>query len=212
MKLGILSRNSELYSTRRLVQAARLRGHQVLVIDTMAIALEMGITSSPVKVISTQTNARNYGVYTNATAHIPDVDAIIPRIGASITEYGVAVVRQFEAQGIFCTAVSQAIAQSRDKLHSLQLMSQAGLPIPKTAVIAQPSAFFTAIEAVGGPPVIIKLVQGTQGKGVILAPNLQISSAFIGFFTPVTMYLNCFDSDTPLMCQFGMLCRSYPAS
>ena len=176
MKLGILSRNPDLYSTRRLVQAARLRGHQVRVIDTMAIALEMGMANSPVKVVSSDTPTRIFGVHANAVARIPEVDAIIPRIGASITEYGVAVVRHFEMQGVFSTATSQAIAQSRDKLHSLQLMSQAGLPIPKTAVIAQPSAFFTAIEAVGGPPVIIKLVQGTQGKGVILAPNLQTAA------------------------------------
>ena len=176
MKLGILSRNPDLYSTRRLVQAARLRGHQVLVIDTMSVALEMGATGSQVRVVSAETRPPSFGTYTNATAHIPEVDAIIPRIGASITQYGVSVVRQFEARGVFSTAVSQAIAQSRDKLHSLQLMSKAGLPIPKTAVIAQPSAFFTAIEAVGGPPVIIKLVQGTQGKGVILAPNLQTAA------------------------------------
>ncbi|MCB8944742.1 MAG: RimK family alpha-L-glutamate ligase [Ardenticatenaceae bacterium] len=176
MKLGILSRNPDLYSTRRLVQAARLRGHQVMVMDTMSIALEMGLPHSPVKIVSADASPRTFGTYTNAIARVPDVEAIIPRIGASITEYGVAVVRHFETQGIFCTATSQAIAQSRDKLHSLQLMSQAGLPIPKTAVIAQPSAFFTAIEAVGGPPVIIKLVQGTQGKGVILAPNLQTAA------------------------------------
>ncbi len=176
MKLGILSRNSSLYSTRRLVQAARIRGHQVLVIDTMTVAIEMSNMGSQVKVVASEEQARSFGTHTNAVARVPEVDAIIPRIGASITEYGVAVVRQFEAQGIFSTAVSHAIAQSRDKLHSLQLMSEAGLPIPKTAAIAHPSAFFTAIEAVGGPPVVIKLVQGTQGKGVILAPNFQTAA------------------------------------
>ena len=176
MKLGILSRNPSLYSTRRLVQAARIRGHQVLVIDTMTIAMEMSITGAGVKVIAADGQTHSFGMHTNVEASVPEVDVIIPRIGASITEYGVAVVRQFEAQGIFTTAVSRAIAQSRDKLHSLQLMSEAGLPIPKTAAIAQPSAFFTAIESVGGPPVVIKLVQGTQGKGVILAPNLQTAA------------------------------------
>jgi ribosomal protein S6--L-glutamate ligase len=176
MKLGILSRNSSLYSTRRLVQAARIRGHQVLVIDTMTVAMEIGIMGSQVKVIASEEQTRTFGTHSNVTAQVPEVDAIIPRIGASITEYGVAVVRHFEAQGIFSTAVSQAIAQSRDKLHSLQIMSEAGLPIPQTAAIAQPAAFFTAIQAVGGPPVVIKLVQGTQGKGVILAPNLQTAA------------------------------------
>jgi ribosomal protein S6--L-glutamate ligase len=142
----------------------------------MAVALEIGILESQIKVVTAAEQTRLFGAYSQAAAHVPDVQAIIPRIGASITEYGVAVVRQFETQGLFSTATAQAIAQSRDKLHSLQLMSQANLPVPKTAVIAQPSAFFTAIEAVGGPPVIIKLVQGTQGKGVILAPNLQTAA------------------------------------
>ncbi len=176
MKIGILSRNPALYSTRRLVQAARLRGHQVSVIDTLAVALELGGVNPNPKVITTNISPRTFGVYRPVKETIPTVDAIIPRIGASITEHGVAVVRQFELQGVFTTATSMAIAQSRDKLHSMQLMSAAELPIPKTAVIAHPSAFFPAIKSVNGPPVVIKIVQGTQGKGVILAPNLQTAA------------------------------------
>ena len=142
----------------------------------MAVAVELGGANSQIKVVTADFRPRSFGTYTQSKQHLPDVDAIIPRIGASITEYGVAVVRQFELQGVFTTATAQAITQSRDKLHSMQLMDEAGLPIPKTAVIAHPTAFFTAIEAVGGPPVVIKIVQGTQGKGVILAPNLQTAA------------------------------------
>jgi ribosomal protein S6--L-glutamate ligase len=100
---------------------------------------------------------------------LPPADALIPRIGASVTAYGLAVVRQFEAAGVLTTASSRAIARSRDKLQSMQLMSQAGLPIPQTAVLAHPEMLFAAVEAVGGLPVIMKLIQGTQGRGVILA-------------------------------------------
>jgi len=113
------------------------------------------------------------------TGHIPEVDAIIPRIGASITFYGLAVVRQFEELGVLTTAVASAISCSRDKLHSLQRMSRAGLPIPRTAVIAQPKALFSAVHAVGGVPVVIKLIRGTQGKGVVLATNLATATAVL---------------------------------
>ncbi len=169
MRIAVLSRNSSLYSTRRIVQSARSRGHYVRVIDTLAVAVEVGldqqgkagprlITSGPLGL--------------TRTGNIPEVDAIIPRIGASVTFYGLAVVRQFEALGVLTTAGASAIACSRDKLHSLQSMSRAGLPIPRTAVIAQPRALFAAVHAVGGVPVVIKLIRGTQGKGVVLAKNL----------------------------------------
>jgi ribosomal protein S6--L-glutamate ligase len=113
------------------------------------------------------------------TGNIPRVDAIIPRIGSSITFYGLAVVRQFEALGVFTTADASAIACSRDKLQSLQIMNHSGLPIPKTAVIAQPKALFSAVNAVGGLPVVIKLIRGTQGKGVVLAKNLATAAAVL---------------------------------
>jgi ribosomal protein S6--L-glutamate ligase len=150
----------------------------VTIIDTMAIAVEVGTAGDAdtgIKVIDPVAQASlpdGWNGQSDSVTYLPQVDAIIPRIGASITAHGLAVVRQFEANGILTTAASQAIAHSRDKLHSLQIMKQAGLPIPKTTVIARPQALFSAIQAVGGPPVIIKLIQGTQGRGVILAQNL----------------------------------------
>lgn len=182
MKIGVLSRNPHLYSTHRLVEAAQLRGHEVRVIDTLGVAIELGVpelTDAGIKVVASHPNRRPWGMWSDAASFLPQVDAIIPRIGASITYYGVTVVRQFEAQGVITTAVSQAIAQSRDKLHSLQIMQQAGLPIPKTAVIVKPEALHSAIQAVGPPPVIVKLIQGTQGKGVILARNWQTTAAVL---------------------------------
>lgn len=183
MKIGILSRNSNLYSTRRLLEAARLRGHEAYVIDTLAIAIEIGVkdeSHTGIKVVAAhQTPRGKWGMLPDATTFLPQVEAIIPRIGSSITYYGLTVVRQFEAKGVLTTAASQAIAQSRDKLHSLQIMSQAGLPVPKTAVIIKPEALYSAIQAVGPPPVIVKLIQGTQGRGVILARNWQTTAAVL---------------------------------
>jgi len=176
MRIAVLSRNSSLYSTRRLVQAARTRGHDVTVIDTLAVAVEVGLVSErrsgPKLITSGPLGLTRMG-------HIPEVDAIIPRIGSSITFYGLAVVRQFEELGVLTTAVASAIACSRDKLQSLQHMSRAGLPIPRTAVIAQPKALFSAVHAVGGVPVVIKLIRGTQGRGVVLAKNLATAAAVL---------------------------------
>ena len=176
MRIAVLSRNKSLYSTRRLVHAARTRGHDVRVIDTLAVAVEVGLAlegqSGPKLITSGPLGLMR-------TGQIPEVDAIIPRIGSSITFYGLAVVRQFESLGVLTTAVAPAIACSRDKLHSLQLMSRAGLPIPRTAVIAQPRALFSAMHAVGGVPVVIKLIRGTQGKGVVLAKNLATAVAVL---------------------------------
>ncbi len=167
MKIGILSRNPKLYSTRRLVQAARQRGHQAWVIDTLRVAVEIGATeklpSSP-KVLSRSILPR--------LQPLPPPDAVIPRIGTSITQQGLAVVRQFEMQGTLTTATAEAIACSRDKLHSLQQMTKAGLPVPKTAVLSQPEGLFAAIQLVGGLPVVLKSTWGTQGNEVILAHNL----------------------------------------
>ena len=184
MRIGILSRNRTLYSTRRLIQSARVRGHDVSVIDTMAVAVEVGADDrleDGIKVV--RAAYRPIGINPNQRVgkvhYVPKVDAIIPRIGASITQYGLAVVRQFEACDIPTTASSTAIAQSRDKLQSLQIMSQAGLPVPRTAVIAQPSGLYAAIQTVGGTPVIVKLVQGTQGRGVLLVPNMATAYAVL---------------------------------
>lgn len=186
MKIGILSRNPALYSTRRLVESTRTLGHEALVIDTLTVAVEVGATSTAVrrgvKVIKPRGNhslltAGRIPVHN--TAYLPRVDAVIPRIGASITYYGLAVVRQFEASGANTTASSTGIGKSRDKLHSLQTMGAAGLPIPRTAVIARPEMLYNAVHAVGGTPVVIKLIQGTQGRGVLLAPNFSTVAAVL---------------------------------
>lgn len=156
MKIALLSRNPGLYSTRRLAQSARSRGHPLTIIDTLNVPVQVGQdpTAAPVE-------------------PLPNVDAIIPRIGASITFYGLAVVRQFEAKGVITTATSQAIACSRDKLHSLQVMSSGGLPIPNTAVVSDPDDVLRAIQIAGGLPVILKLIRGTQGRGVFLAREMH---------------------------------------
>ncbi len=156
MKIALLSRNPRLYSTRRLAQAARSRGHPLTIIDTLHVPVQVGTgsKSSPIQ-------------------PLPNVDAIIPRIGTSITFYGLAVVRQFEAKGVITTATSEAIARSRDKLHSLQIMNSNGLPIPNTTVVSDPEDALQAIQTAGGLPVILKLIRGTQGRGVFLAREMH---------------------------------------
>ncbi len=109
----------------------------------------------------------------------PPLDAVIPRIGTSVTFYGLAVVRQFEAAGVFSAVSADAIARSRDKLHSLQVMAQAGLPIPRTAVVARPEALLAAVDAVGGLPAVVKLIRGTQGRGVLLAEHMATIAAML---------------------------------
>lgn len=161
MKIAILSRNPTLYSTQRLQKAARRRGHYVRVLDTMQVAQLMG-----------HVNARSQR---RRGAHIPKVDGIIPRIGASITRYGIAVVRTFEAKGVVTTASSEAIAHSRNKLQSWQLMQKAELPLPRTQLVSHPGELTAAIAAVNGLPVVLKVLKGTQGRGVILARTLPVA-------------------------------------
>jgi ribosomal protein S6--L-glutamate ligase len=133
-----------------------MRGHSVRVIDTLQVPVKIGARKGEL-----------------SDSHLPAVDAIIPRIGTSITFYGLAVVRQFESMGVITTAPSSAIARSRDKLHSLQMMSKSGLPIPKTTVVTDLDDIWPAIHIAGGLPVIIKLIRGTQGRGVYLATQLK---------------------------------------
>lgn len=156
VNIGILSRNSKLYSTRRLAQSARVRGHNVRIIDTLQVPVKIGLNKAELR-----------------GSLLPDVDAIIPRIGTSITFYGLAVVRQFETMEVLTTAPSTAIARSRDKLHSLQMMSRSGLPIPRTTVVTDPVEIQPAIKIAGGLPVVVKLIRGTQGRGVFLASELR---------------------------------------
>lgn len=183
MKIGILSRNRHLYSTRRLLEASRSLGHEPTVVDTLAVAVEIrGNDDDKIRLIRhrpASVSAAVWGLSSQAAVFLPHFDAIIPRIGATVTEYGVAVVRQFEMRRILTTATAEGIASSRDKLHSLQLMSRLGLPTPRTAVVSQHDSLGVAIRAVGGLPVILKVIQGTQGRGVILVRNMATAEAVL---------------------------------
>lgn len=176
MHIGILSRNPNLFSTRRLAAAARERGHATDILDTTSIAVHIGHSD----LLPGEAHHLVGGIPgTAAAVKLPHLDAVIPRIGTSVTFYGLAVVRQFETAGVLTTASSGGIACSRDKLHSLQVMTQAGLPIPRTAVVARPEALYAAVEAVGGLPAVVKLIHGTQGRGVFLAHQLATVSALL---------------------------------
>lgn len=167
MNIGILSRNSNLYSTKRLVEAAEQRGHKVEVIDHLKCNIIM--------------EKKNPSVWYHG--HSMDyIDAIIPRIGASVTFYGSAVVRQFEMMKTFTAIESQALIRSRDKLRSMQILSRAGLGLPKTVFTNYSKDTSGILEAVGGAPVIIKLLEGTQGLGVVLAENKKAATSVIEAF------------------------------
>lgn len=167
MNLKVLSRNSHLYSTKRLVEAGLQRGHSVEVIDPLRCDL----------IIEKEHPTVNYkGRFLDTT------DAIIPRIGASITYYGTAVVRQFEMMGAFTTTSSQALIRSRDKLRSLQLLSKADLGLPKTIFTNYSRDVKDVIQRVGGVPLVIKLLEGTQGLGVVLAETENAAESVIEAF------------------------------
>jgi len=170
MKIAILSRNPKLYSTRRLVEAAEQRGHEVLVLDHSKCVLAME-KSNPM-------------VYYKGEP-VTGINAIIPRIGASVTFYGAAVVRQFEQMKVFSAVESQALVRSRDKLRSMQLLSKAGIGMPKTAFALVPKDIDHVINLVGGAPVVIKLLEGTQGIGVILAETHQSAKSVIETFLDI---------------------------
>ena len=164
MKLAILSRSTKAYSTRRLKEAALERGHDVKVLDTLkfAIDLQQGVPD----------------LYYRQKV-LSDYDAVLPRIGASITYYGTAVVRQFQEMGVFCANTAHGIANSRDKLRSLQILSRHHIGIPQTAFVREKKDVLPAIERVGGAPVIIKLIEGTQGIGVLLAETVKGAESII---------------------------------
>ena len=167
MKIAILSRNRNLYSTKRLVEAAESRGHSVQVIDILRC-------------------------YMNITSHRPTIhyrgealsgfDAVIPRIGASVTFYGTAVVRQFEMMNVFSLNESVAITRSRDKLRSLQLLARRGIGLPVTGYAHNPDDIGDLINTVGGAPMVIKLLEGTQGIGVVLAETEKAAESVIQAF------------------------------
>lgn len=167
MKIAILSRGPKLYSTRRLVEAAEQRGHEVVVLDHLKCVL----------VIEKGNPHIFYG-----GKEVVGIDAIIPRIGTSVTFYGAAVVRQFEQMKVFSSVESQALVRSRDKLRSLQLLAKAGIGMPKTAFASAPRNIDNVLEQVGGAPVVIKLLEGTQGIGVILAETHKSAKSVIESF------------------------------
>jgi len=167
MKIVILSRDSSLYSTRRLKEAGELRGHEMQVIDHMRCY--MNITSHHPKVM-----------YQGQP--LVGVEAVIPRIGASKTFYGTAVVRQFEIMGIFTANTSMAISRSRDKLRSLQIMARRGIGLPVTGFAHSTKDIDGLVDIVGGAPLVIKLLEGTQGIGVVLAETQQAAKSVIEAF------------------------------
>ena len=168
MRFAMLARNAGLYSHRRLVEAATERGHLIDVVNTLHV--HMNITSSKPTL--------HYGGRT-----LPLYDAVIPRIGASITGYGLAVLRQFEMQGVYPLNESVAIGRSRDKLRALQLLARAGAGLPVTAFAHGPRKAVEVIREVGGAPVVIKLLEGTQGMGVILAETEASAKSIIEAFS-----------------------------
>ena len=167
MKIGLLSRNANLYSTTRLKEAAEARGHEVRVIDYLRCVID----------ITSHKPAIRY-----AGQELTGYDAIIPRIGATHTFYGTAVVRQFEMMNVFPTNESQGISRSRDKLRSLQLLSRNGIGLPVTGIAHSTKDIDGLIELVGGAPLIVKLIEGTQGVGVVLAETKKAAESVIAAF------------------------------
>jgi ribosomal protein S6--L-glutamate ligase len=167
MRIVILSRQESLYSTLALVDAARRRGHQADVLDTLQFDI--------------QVSRRSPELYYQGKP-VGHVDAVIPRIGASITFFGMAVVRQFEMMGVYCVNESQAIARSRDKLRCLQILSRHDIGLPPTVYTRQAEHVPDCIERVDGPPVVVKLLEGTQGIGVVLAETTPAASSVIEAF------------------------------
>jgi ribosomal protein S6--L-glutamate ligase len=164
LKIGILSRNPRIYSTHRLVKAALARGHEVKVVNPLRCY--MNITSAKPMI--------HYKEY-----KLDDFNAIIPRIGASITYYGSAILRQFEMMGVFTLNDSTSITRSRDKLRSLQILSRSGIGLPTTSFAHSTKMTEKLIQMVGGAPCVIKLIEGTQGKGVILAETAKAAESVI---------------------------------
>ena len=164
MKLAILSRGPRCYSTRRLREAAVQRGHKVLVLDTLKFAIDL--------------ERGNPDLYFRQK-QLSQYDAVLPRIGASITYFGTAVVRQFEQMDVFCANSSAGISNSRDKLRSLQILSKHRIGIPQTTFVRDKKDVLPAIARVGGAPVVIKLLEGTQGIGVLLAETVKSAEAII---------------------------------
>ena len=167
MKIALLARNPHLYSHRRIVAAARERGHEIEVVNTLRVSINI-------------TSAKPMLYYRKR--RLEDFDAVIPRIGASVTFYGLAVLRQFEVMGVYPLNESVAIGRSRDKLRSLQLLARRGIGLPVTAFTHDPKQAEDIIDLVGGAPVVIKLLEGTQGIGVVLGETMKSAKSVIEAF------------------------------
>jgi len=167
MKIAILSRNKKLYSTRRLIEACEKRGHEPVVLDVLRTYMEVASNKPEVHYKGNE---------------LEPFDAVIPRIGASVTFYGTAVLRQFEMMGAFPLCESVAISRSRDKLRSLQLLSRKGIGLPITGFAHDPDDTQDLIKMVGGAPLVIKLLEGTQGIGVVLAETKKAAESVIEAF------------------------------
>lgn len=164
MKLAILSCSPKCYSTRRLFDAGHHRGHEVKVLDTLKFSMDLEEADPELYYRSKE---------------LSHYDAVIPRIGASVTYFGTAVVRQFEQMDVVCANSSAGIANSRDKLRSLQILSRHHIGIPQTTFVRDRKDILPAIDRIGGAPVVIKLIEGTQGVGVILAESVKVAEAII---------------------------------
>ncbi len=174
MKIAILSRNAELYSTKRLVAAASAAGHEVRVIDPLMCYMNI--------------NRSNSSIHYKGEV-LERFDAVIPRIGASITFYGTAVLRQFEMMGVYSLNESVAIGRARDKLRSLQLLARQGIGLPVTGFADKPGDIPDLIDMVGGAPLVIKLLEGTQGIGVVLAETRTAAESVIDAFMGLNAHI-----------------------
>lgn len=164
MRVAILTRSPRSYSVRRLREAGRQRGHDIRVLDTLKFSIMI--------------EHQKPGLFYRHRS-LPHIDAVIPRIGASITFFGLALVQQFEQMGVYVVNPSLAIARSRDKLRAMQVLSRHDIGLPGTALVRDREEILPAIDRLGGPPVIIKLIEGTQGIGVILAETTKMAEAII---------------------------------
>ncbi|WP_035335782.1 30S ribosomal protein S6--L-glutamate ligase [Dokdonia sp. PRO95] len=167
MRIVVLSQNPNLYSTRRLIEAGEKKGHEMIIIDHTKCNLVIEKKNPTI-------------VYKGE--EIKDIDGVIPRIGASVTFFGTAVVRQFEMMKVFSATESQALVRSRDKLRSLQILSRAGLGLPKTVFTNYSKDVGQVVDGVGGAPLVIKLLEGTQGLGVVLADNKNSAESILEAF------------------------------
>ncbi|WP_245931880.1 30S ribosomal protein S6--L-glutamate ligase [Marinomonas aquiplantarum] len=168
LKIGLLASNPDLYSNRRIIEAAEARGHEIQFLNIKNCYMKLDATTPE--------------IHYRGGRVLNDLDAVIPRIRPSMTFYACTLLRQFESLGIYCLNTSIAISQSRDKLRSLQLLLDNGLDIPTTGFANSPLDTGDLIDMVGGAPLIIKLLEGTQGKGVVLAETRKAADSVINAF------------------------------